>query len=140
MNKSPTPSPNRIRSTSGNSEFTLLRRLIVPLGVDLAAIVAFIAIGRRNHDEDVSFTGFVTTVAPFVLALVVSWLIGRVWRNPTTLRSGVIVWIGTVSVGMVLRRFVFDDGTATAFVIVATIFVGVLVNGWRAVVRVRASS
>jgi hypothetical protein len=37
----------------------------------------------------------------------------------------------------VLRKFVFDDGTATAFVIVATVFTGAVLNGWRLAVRTR---
>lgn len=116
------------------------RRIALAFAADLIVVIAFVAIGRRNHDEDASFAGVLSTAAPFVLALVVSWLIGRVWLNPTNMTSGVIVWVGTVSLGMILRRFIFDDGTATAFVIVATIFVGAFVNGWRTYARFRASS
>jgi hypothetical protein len=36
---------------------------------------------------------------------------------------------------MVLRHFVFDDGTATAFIIVATVFLCAFLNGWRALAR-----
>jgi uncharacterized membrane protein required for colicin V production len=32
---------------------------------------------------------------------------------------------------MLLRNLLFDDGTATAFVIVATLFLGVFIVGWR---------
>jgi hypothetical protein len=32
---------------------------------------------------------------------------------------------------MVVRRLVFDDGTAAAFVVVATVFLGVFLVGWR---------
>jgi len=116
------------------------RRALLFFALDLTVIVAFIAIGRRNHDEDPSMTGFFGTLAPFVIALTLTWLIARLWRDPISLRSGTVVWVGTVAFGMVLRRFVFDDGTATAFVIVASVFVGALVNGWRTYARFRASS
>ena len=116
------------------------RRAVLFFAVDLTAIVVFIAIGRRNHDEDPSLTGFLGTLAPFVIALAVTWIVARAWREPISPKSGVTVWVGTVAVGMVLRRFVFDDGTATAFVIVASVFVGALVNGWRTFARFRASS
>jgi Protein of unknown function (DUF3054) len=43
--------------------------------------------------------------------------------------------VTTVALGMVLRKFVFDDGTATAFVIVATVFTGAVLNGWRLAAR-----
>ena len=33
--------------------------------------------------------------------------------------------------GMLLRNLVFDDGTATAFVIVATLFLALFIVGWR---------
>lgn len=119
---------------------TKRRSIALSALVDLVIVIAFIAIGRRNHDEEMSLGGFTSALAPFVIALVVSWLAGRVWLNPTSMRSGVVVWVGTIVIGMVLRRFLFDDGTATAFVIVATVFVGALVNGWRTYARFRASS
>lgn len=115
-------------------------RLWKSLFADVAIVVGFVAIGRRNHDEDLSLSGFGSAVAPFIIALGLSWLAGRVWKNPFSMKSGVVVWIGTVAIGMLLRRFVFDDGTATAFVIVATIFVGAFVNGWRGAARLRAGS
>ena len=43
------------------------------------------------------------------------------------------MWIITVAAGMVLRHTVFDRGTAFPFIIVATLFIGVFLVGWRAV-------
>jgi hypothetical protein len=119
---------------------TRVRRAVVSGALDLAAIFVFIAIGRRNHDEDPSLTGFLGALAPFVIALAVTWFIARVWRDPISMKSGATVWVGTVAIGMTLRRFAFDDGTATAFIIVASVFVGALVNGWRTYARFRANS
>ena len=42
-----------------------------------------------------------------------------------------MVWATTVVGGLLLRRFVFDRGTAAAFVVVATVTLGVLIIGWR---------
>jgi hypothetical protein len=42
------------------------------------------------------------------------------------------VWVVTVALGMLLRRTVFDRGTAASFVIVATLVTGALLLGWRA--------
>lgn len=115
------------------------RLVLWALVTDVVAVVAFVAIGRRNHDESTSVDGVFTTAAPFLIALVVTWLLTLTWRDPLSARSGVIVWIGTVALGMVLRNLVFDDGTATSFVIVATVFLGVAVNSWRALARRRLS-
>ena len=110
-------------------------RLPIAAGLDVFVVVSFVAIGRRNHDENPGIAGLVDTAAPFVLGLAVAWVIARAWREPWSWRTGLIVWIGTVAAGMVLRRFVFDEGTAVSFVIVASVFLGTLLNGWRAVAR-----
>ena len=82
--------------------------------VDALAIILFVAIGRRNHDEGVAAAGVIDTAAPFLIALVAGWIASRAWREPLSARTGVIVWVATVAIGMVLRKVAFDDGTATA--------------------------
>lgn len=110
------------------------------LGLDIACVAVFVIVGRRNHDEAFTVSGLSGALAPFLIALVASWFLTGTWRDPKDARKGALVWIGTVTLGMVLRRFVFDDGTATAFVIVATVFLGVFLNGTRALARFRAGS
>ncbi len=100
-------------------------------GLDTFAVVLFVAIGRRNHDEDPGLGGLVVTAAPFLIGLVISWLVLRAWTRPTSVRTGVGLWIGTVAIGMLVRRFVFDEGTATSFVIVASAVLGLFLVGWR---------
>jgi hypothetical protein len=51
-----------------------------------------------------------------------------------------MVWGYTVVMGMVLRNLVFDRGTALAFIIVATVFLGITMFGWRALVARRATT
>lgn len=116
-----------------------LRRVLWGLVADVSSVVVFVAIGRRNHDEDSGLDGIFSTATPFLLAVLVTWLVTLAWRDPLSPRAGVTVWIGTVVLGMVLRNLVFDDGTATAFVIVATVFLGTVLNGWRALARKRLS-
>lgn len=101
---------------------------------DVIAVLIFVAIGRRNHDGTIDAEGVFEVAAPFLMALAATWII-VLWRrlHPTRISTGVIVWVGVVALGMILRKVLFDGGTATAFVIVATIFVGVAVNGWRAI-------
>jgi hypothetical protein len=110
---------------------------LVPIaaGLDAFVVVAFVAIGRRNHDEDPGIAGLVGAAAPFVIGLLLAWLAARVWRDAFGATTGLIVWIVTFGAGMALRRFVFDDGTALSFMIVAAAFLGVFLNGWRLAAR-----
>ena len=98
-------------------------------------MVLFVAIGRRNHDESTAIDGIATVAAPFLIALAVAWLSSRAWRTPGSMRTSLIVWLVTVFGGLELRHFVFDRGTATPFVIVATLVLGVLIIGGRFAVR-----
>ena len=98
-------------------------------------MVLFVAIGRRNHDEGTAIDGIATVAAPFLIALAVAWLSSRAWRTPGLMRTSLIVWLVTVFGGLELRHFVFDRGTATPFVIVATLVLGVLIIGGRFAVR-----
>jgi FtsH-binding integral membrane protein len=55
-------------------------------------------------------------------------------------QNAYVVWGYTVVMGMVLRNMVFDRGTATAFIIVATVFLGITMFGWRALLARRATA
>jgi MFS-type transporter involved in bile tolerance (Atg22 family) len=104
---------------------------------DVLCIVIFVAIGRRNHDEGEAASGIFSVAAPFLIAAVAGWLASQAWKKPIELQTGVIIWLTTIILGMVLRHFIFDDGTATAFIIVATVFLCAFLNGWRALARKR---
>ena len=47
-------------------------RLPIAAGLDMFVVIAFVAIGRRNHDENPGLAGLVDTAAPFVLGLVLA--------------------------------------------------------------------
>ena len=96
--------------------------------VDVVAVVVFVAIGRRNHDEGTALSGVLGVAAPFLIALGISWIGLRTWREPFNRASLIATWIITVFVGLLLRRLVFDRGIATPFIIVATITLGVLLG------------
>ena len=97
----------------------------------------FVAIGRRNHDEGTAIDGIATVAAPFLIALVVAWLASRAWRTPGSMRTSLIVWLVTVFGGLELRHLVFNRGTATPFVIVATLVLGAFIVGGRFALRLR---
>ena len=71
----------------------------------------------------------------FLIGLAAAWAAVRAWRRPTALFTGISIWPLAVLIGMVARRLVFDRGTATSFVVIATVFLGVFLVGWRAVLR-----
>jgi FtsH-binding integral membrane protein len=103
------------------------------LAVDVVCVLVFCAVGRRSHDEGLNIGGVATTAWPFLAGTVAGWLVSRGWRRPTAVApTGVIVWLCTVVVGMVLRRAT-SAGVAASFVVVAASVTAVLLLGWRAV-------
>ncbi|OBG39473.1 MULTISPECIES: DUF3054 domain-containing protein [Mycolicibacter] len=108
------------------------------LGIDVVAVLIFCALGRRSHDEGISLSGLASTAWPFLSGTVLGWLLSRGWRRPTALwPTGVVVWISTVLVGMLLRAAT-SAGVATSFILVASTVTAVFLLGWRAVVELVA--
>ena len=111
----------------------MTRRAVIAACADIAVIIVFVAIGRRNHGEGTAVDGIAKVAAPFLIALVVGWIAARAWARPMQVESAFVIWPITVALGMVLRHVVFDRGTALPFIIVATVFTGVFLVGWRMV-------
>ena len=101
----------------------------------MLVIVVFAAIGRRNHDESGTVDAVFTTAAPFLIGLGVAWLLLRTWRRPMSILNALAMWPILMLVGMIARNTVFDRGTASSFVVVATLFLGASTVGWRVVAR-----
>jgi peptidoglycan/LPS O-acetylase OafA/YrhL len=103
--------------------------------IDVCCILLFVVIGRASHTKGESAAGLASTAWPFLAGLAAGWLASRAWRRPAALvPSGVAAWLGTVAVGMVLRVLA-GQGTAFAFIIVALVFLGLFLLGWRLVAR-----
>ena len=91
----------------------------------------FCTIGRRSHAEGLTAAGVAETAWPFLTGTAIGWLLVRGWRRPTALLpTGVVVWVSTVAVGMLLRKATFA-GVAVSFVVVASVVTAVLLLGWR---------
>jgi len=104
-------------------------RPLIAFAVDVLLVALFVVIGRASHGEDES--AFVVTLWPFVTGLVVGWVGARGWKRPFSIsRTGLLAWVGTVLIGMLLRAAT-GQGVQVAFVVVATIVVGAFVLGWR---------
>ena len=108
-----------------------MKRLALSAIADVAVIVVFVAIGREEHNSGNSIIGLLAIAAPFLIALAIGWLATRVWQNPTGVGRGIGIWLVTILAGMNLRHYVFDDGTATAFIVVASVFTLAGLVGWR---------
>lgn len=115
------------------------RRGLAWLGMDVVAVLVFCALGRRSHDEGVTVGGLATTAWPFLSGTTLGWLLSRGWRQPTAVApTGVIVWISTVVVGMLLRK-ASSASVAGAFVVVASTVTAVFLLGWRAAFTARSA-
>jgi hypothetical protein len=98
-------------------------------------VLIFAAIGRHSHDEADGLAGILTTAWPFLIGTAAGWLAmsAVLRRTPHTIREAVPIWVTTVAVGMVLRH-ASGRGTPVSFVIVATLFLGLFLLGWRALI------
>jgi peptidoglycan/LPS O-acetylase OafA/YrhL len=101
------------------------------IAVDVICILLFAIVGRSNHNESTTFLGVADTAWPFLAGCALGILISRGWRRPEALPTGIGIWACTVLGGMVLR-LLSGDTAQTAFVIVATISLALLLLGWRA--------
>lgn len=102
--------------------------------VDAVWIVWFAATGRRSHDESSGLVGVLGTAWPFLVGAAVGWVCARAWRRPLDpWPTGVVVWVATWSVGMLLRLLA-GQGIRPSFQLVAALVLGVGLVGWRAVV------
>jgi Protein of unknown function (DUF3054) len=108
------------------------RRGMIALFADIGCVVVFCAIGRRSHAEGLTVVGIVQTGWPFLTGTAVGWLLIRGWRRPfSIIPTGVVVWVCTVVVGMLLRKTT-SAGVSASFVVVASVATAVLLLGWRA--------
>ena len=101
-------------------------------GIDVLLVVVFAVIGRASHERGLTVAGVWETAWPFLAALGIGWPALFAWRSPRRIfPTGVALWLVTVAGGMLLRA-ASGQGTAIAFVIVATVVLGLLLVGWRA--------
>jgi hypothetical protein len=115
-----------------------MRSVRLAMVLDCCCVLVFVVIGRASHAKGESLAGIVSTAWPFLAGLAGGWLAARTWRRPLLLwPGGVGAWLGAVALGMVLR-VVAGQGTAFAFVVVATVFLGLFLLGWRVLAQVAA--
>jgi len=108
------------------------------IAVDVILVAVFCVIGRLSHAEGIfsDVPGFLITLWPFLVAVVAAHIVMLIRRTPADrMLPGVVIWAVTVVVGLVLRGL-SGQGTAIAFMIVATLTLALFLLGWRAVVAI----
>lgn len=119
--------------------------VVIAAVLDVVFVVAFAAMGRVEHGGEIALFALWQAAWPFLLGLGMSWAAARVWRAPAApLRSGLVLWIGTVTIGMITRVLFTEGGAAIPFVLVAAGVLGVTLIGWRLIAvlirRIRSRS
>jgi hypothetical protein len=98
---------------------------------DACCVLAFVAIGRHAHGHGDSIAGIWYTAWPFLAGLAIGLVVVRAWRRPLALRpAGLGAWLGAAWAGMAIRVMA-GQGTAAAFIAVATAFLALFLLGWR---------
>jgi hypothetical protein len=109
------------------------RTALIAFVIDAALVTVFVLIGRRSHGEADNVGGIVDTLWPFLVALVVGWLVTWAWRRPLAIVwAGIPVWLMTVALGMLIRTSA-GQGVQPTFIAVAAVVLGVFLVGWRLV-------
>ncbi|HEY6686973.1 MAG TPA: DUF3054 domain-containing protein, partial [Propionibacteriaceae bacterium] len=109
-------------------------QILPAIAVDVICILIFAILGRSSHQETTDLLGVARTAWPFLAGCLAGTLIGRTWRHPISLKSGVAVWLGTVIGGMVLRML-SGAGVQVSFIVVASCVLALFLIGWRAGLR-----
>ena len=100
----------------------------------MICVLLFAIIGRSNHAEAGDLRGVLHTAWPFLAGCLVGLVVSRSWRQPASLRTGVVVWLSTV-VGGIALRLASGDTAQLPFVLVASVSLALLLIGWRALLR-----
>ena len=104
---------------------------IVAFVIDLVLVAVFTIIGRASHAESLSLLGVLKTAWPFLVATLLAWVVVRLLEDDGFgIRTGLVVWILTVLVGLGLR-LLGGDTARVPFVIVTAATLAVFLLGWR---------
>ncbi len=119
---------------TGAANLAGMRRLI-GLILDVACVIAFVALGRHTHHDGDSLAGIWMTSWPFLAGLAGGLIAVRAWRDPfAIIPAGLGAWLGAAVLGMIVRVLA-GQGTAVAFIFVTLAFLALFLLGWRVVAR-----
>lgn len=110
---------------------------------DLVIFLVFATQGRSTHGETITAATVVATAAPFIISwFVIAPFVGAFGHRGAALstrpaplvQKAAVSWLVAWAVAILLRYAVFHGGITPAFAIVALLFNGVLLLGWRTAV------
>lgn len=101
--------------------------------LDGLVVVSFVLIGRDAHGFTNDWGATLEVALPFLLALSAGIGIAMAWMDPTSWLGGLVIAVVTVVGGLVLRKYVFEDGTASTFVWLTAGWMIAWMVGWRLV-------
>ncbi len=105
---------------------------------DVLALVAFLIVGLANHDRT---SDLLTEGARIGLPFVIGWFTAAValgafalWRGPRALMlRSVLAWAIGIALALLLRNTVFGSQFSLVFAIIAYVFTGLFLLGWRGI-------
>jgi hypothetical protein len=101
--------------------------------LDSAVIISFAFIGSDFHGFTFDFVAIMGVAIPFLIALGGGILALRAWRKPLSILNGFLLAVISLSGGMLLRHYVWGDGTARTFIIVTGAYFMAFMVAWRLV-------
>jgi hypothetical protein len=102
--------------------------------LDVVWLVLFALLGRESHEGDTAALAVLGVAWPFLAGYAASALVVGLRRRPRAVGRGTAVWLGTVAGGMAIRTVLEGRLPETAFIVVALVFTGVGLVGWRVAV------
>ncbi len=115
-------------------------RRLLPVVADLACVLVFAFAGKTSHEASHSDWVVVAIVWPYAVAVAVAHagvvLAGRSARRVWP--EGAVVLVVTYALGMALRAM-SGRGMAVGFLVVAALFLGLTMLGWRVVAQLAGS-
>lgn len=119
--------------------------------IDAVLVLLFAFQGRSAHESGNSVLGILDTAWPFLVGLVVGWLVTRQWKVTTgglpvafqIWPASIMLVLVTWAVGLALRVLTGDTNNG-GFPLVALGFLLLMLVGWRivwgSIVRIRAKN
>lgn len=101
--------------------------------VDVVWILLFALLGRESHEGDTAALAVLGVAWPFLAGYAATALVVGLRRRPRSVGRGAVVWLGSVAGGMAIRTVLEGRLPETAFIVVALLFLGAGLVGWRVV-------
>lgn len=98
--------------------------------LDVGVVLTFVTLSRLSHNQVIDAAGVLGTAWPFLLGLLIGWLVTRSWRTTLTFQAALWVFVSTLAFGIAFRHLTFT-GAQPSFVAMAFSVLSVLLMGWR---------